>query len=152
MDDPHLRTADRLHSAALHLLRRLRREDDAAGLTAPHLSALSVVVFGGPLTLGELAAAEQVKAPSMTRIVQKLERAGLVAREADPADRRVARVRATDAGAGVLRAGRSRRVEALAERLRALGPGEREALERAAEILERVVREGQGGFSAGGRG
>lgn len=136
------RTADRLHSAAIHLLRRLRRHDDAAGIGAPHLSALSVVVFGGPVTLGELAAAEQVRAPTMTRIVQKLEREGLVTRETDPGDRRVARVRATERGIGVLREGRGRRVASLTERLLALDPEELAALERTVEILERVVREG----------
>jgi DNA-binding MarR family transcriptional regulator len=140
--DPVLRTADRLHSAAIHLLRRVRRQDDTSGVSAPHLSALSVVVFGGPLTLGQLAAIEQVRAPSMTRIVNNLERAGLVEREADPDDRRAVRVRATEEGARVLREGRGRRVASLAEGLRALPPGELETLERAAEILERVVRDG----------
>lgn len=136
------RAADRLHSAAIHLLRLLRREDDATGITAPHLSALSVVVFGGPLTLGELAAAEQVRAPTMTRVVQKLEAAGLVTREPDPRDGRVARVRATEQGAQVLRDGRARRVAVLAERLRALPPEELALLEDAAEVLDRVVRGG----------
>ncbi len=75
------RVADRLHSASIHLLRRLRRQDDASGVTAPHLSALSVLVFGGARTLGELAAAEQVTPPSMTRIVRNLEAGGLVARK-----------------------------------------------------------------------
>lgn len=136
------RAADRLHSAAIHLLRLLRREDDATGITAPHLSALSVVVFGGPLTLGELAAAEQVRAPTMTRVVQKLEAAGLVTREPDPRDGRVARVRATEQGTQVLRDGRARRVAVLAERLRALPPEELALLEDAAEVLDRVVRGG----------
>ena len=90
--------ADRLHSAAIHLLRRLRKQDEAAGLGAARLSALSVVVFGGPLTLGELAAAEQVRPPTMTRIVAGLEEAGLVARETDARDRRVVRVTATGRG------------------------------------------------------
>ena len=89
------RTADRLHSAAIHLLRRLRREDAATGLSAPRLSALSVVVFGGPLTLGELASAEQVRPPTMTRLVSALEDAGLVDRETDAADGRLTRIRAT---------------------------------------------------------
>jgi hypothetical protein len=67
------RVADRVHSAAIHLLRRLRREDDRWGLSAPRLSALSVLVFGGrALTLGELAAAEQVRPPTMTRLVSAL--------------------------------------------------------------------------------
>src|SRR5947208_16870395 len=78
--------ADRLHSAALHLLRRLRAEDDELGVSPPRLSALSVVVFGGPLTIGALAEAEGVKPPTMTRLVDGLEREGLVTRESDPAD------------------------------------------------------------------
>src|SRR3954468_14349028 len=90
--------ADRLHSAAIHLLRRLRTEDTASGLTAPRLSALSVIVFGGPLTLGALAAAEQVRPPTMTRLVAALEQAGLVARELDPDDRRHVLLRATAEG------------------------------------------------------
>src|SRR5512132_4206945 len=75
------RTADLLHSAATHLLRRPRREDAATALSAPRFSALSVIVFGGPLTLGELAGAEQVRPPTMTRLVSALEEAGLVAGE-----------------------------------------------------------------------
>jgi DNA-binding MarR family transcriptional regulator len=87
--------ADRLHSVAIHLLRRVRRQDNASGVPAPQLSALSVIVFRGPLTLGALAAAEQVRPPSMTRIVAALESAGLVERTVDPNDRRSALVRAT---------------------------------------------------------
>jgi DNA-binding MarR family transcriptional regulator len=134
------RTADRLHSASIRLLRQLRREDDATGITAPHLSALSVLVFGGPRTLGELAAAEQVKPPSMTRTIRGLEEAGLAVREADPLDGRVAWVRATPEGARVLHEGRARRVASLAARLRALDAEELAALERAAGLLERVLR------------
>jgi DNA-binding MarR family transcriptional regulator len=135
------RLADRLHSASIHLLRRLRRQDDASGVTAPHLSALSVLVFGGARTLGELAAAEQVRPPSMTRIVQNLERQGLVERAADPGDRRAVHVRATDAGRRVLEEGRARRVHSLAERLRALDADELACLERAAGLVEGIVRE-----------
>jgi DNA-binding MarR family transcriptional regulator len=134
------RIADRLHSASIRLLRQLRREDDATGITAPHLSALSVLVFGGPRTLGELAAAEQVKPPSMTRTIRGLEEAGLAVREADPLDGRVAWVRATPEGARVLHEGRARRVASLAARLRALDAEELAALERAAGLLERVLR------------
>jgi DNA-binding MarR family transcriptional regulator len=76
--------ADRWHSLAIHLLRRLRREDVKAGLTGPRLSALSVIVFGGPITLGELAAAEQVRPPTITRLVRALEQAQLVRRERTP--------------------------------------------------------------------
>ena len=71
------------------MLRRLRREDDASGLPAPQLSALSVIVFGGPITLGALATAEQVRPPTITKVVSTLEKAGLVEREVDSEDRRV---------------------------------------------------------------
>lgn len=135
------RLADRLHSASIHLLRRLRRQDDASGVTAPHLSALSVLVFGGARTLGELAAAEQVRPPSMTRIVQNLEREGLVEREADPDDRRAVRLRATEEGRRILEEGRARRVHSLAERLRALDADEIACMERAAGLIEAIVRE-----------
>ena len=138
--DPTTALADRLHSAAIHLLRRLRREDDASGLPAPQLSALSVIVFGGPLTLGQLAAAEQVRPPTITKLVAALEADGLVTRATDPADRRIVRVSATPRGARLLHAGRIRRVASLADALRGLSAGERAALERAVPILEQVVR------------
>ena len=114
--------ADRLHSAAIHLLRRLRTQDDASGLTAPRLSALSVLVFRGPVTLGELAAAEQVRPPTITRLIRDLERDGLVRRRADPADRRVQRVQATSAGVKLLHEGRARRVAGTRGRPRASRP------------------------------
>jgi DNA-binding MarR family transcriptional regulator len=133
------RTADRLHSAAIHLLRRLRREDDASGLTAPRLSALSVVVFRGPLTLGALADAEQVRPPTMTRLVAALEAEGLVAREPDPRDGRGTLVRATAAGQRLLDEGRTRRTSALATQLAALAADELATLEQAADILDRLA-------------
>ena len=134
------RVADRLHSASIHLLRRVRRRDDESGVTAPHLSALSVLVFGGARTLGELAEAEQVRPPSITRIVRNLEADGLVEREPDPVDRRIVRVRATDQGRRVLEEGRRRRISDLAARLRTVDAADLETLERAAELIERVVR------------
>jgi DNA-binding MarR family transcriptional regulator len=136
--------ADRLHSAAIHLLRRLRREDDASGLPAPQLSALSVIVFGGPLTLGELARAEQVRPPTISKLIVALEQQGLVAREVDAADRRVVRVRATARGTKVLHEGRQRRVAALVSSLGALSVRDRALLARALPVLERIAR------SAGG--
>ena len=87
--------AGRLHSTAIRLLRTLRREDDGSGLSAPRLSALSVVVFAGPLSLAELAAAEQVQPPTMSRIVDALVERGLVTREAKPGDRRSVEISAT---------------------------------------------------------
>ena len=133
------RTADRLHSAAIHLLRRLRREDTKSGLSAPRLSALSVVVFAGPLTLGELANAEQVRPPTMTRLVSGLEDEGLVSREPDAEDGRLTRIRATAQGRSLLMKGRARRVAALAAEVRALSRQDREMVERAVTILEGVI-------------
>lgn len=132
--------ADKLHSTAIHLLRQLRKEDDASGLSAPRLSALSVVVFGGPLTLGQLAAAEQVKPPTMTRIVTGLEKDGLVQRLDDPHDRRLTQIRATSKGRNVLAAGRARRVERLATAVRRLGATELAELARGAQLLEEIIR------------
>jgi DNA-binding MarR family transcriptional regulator len=133
------RTADRLHSAAIHLLRRLRREDAESGLSAPRLSALSVIVFGGPLTLGELAKAEQVRPPTMTRLVSALEADGLVTREPDATDGRLTRIRATPNGRTLLLRGRARRVAALTAEVRALSAEDRDAVARAVSILEGVI-------------
>src|SRR3954452_22369666 len=93
-----LTVADHLHSAAIHLLRRVRRQDIATGEGPARLSALSVLVFGGPKTLGELAAAEQVKPPTMSRIVAGLARSKLVQITADPQDRRRMSIRPTPKG------------------------------------------------------
>ena len=93
--------ADGLHAAAIHLLRRLRVEDEALGISAPRLSALSVLVFAGPMRIGELARAEQVEPPTMTRLVVGMERDGYVLRETDPEDARAVRVRATGRGTRV---------------------------------------------------
>ncbi len=133
------RLADRLHSLAIHLLRRRREDDEEAGLTAPQLSALSVVVSGGPVTMDEPAEAEQVRPPTISRPVRRLERDGRVSRETDPTDRRVVRVRATRAGERTPEEGRARRVAVLAGRLAALAPAELAALKDAAELLERVL-------------
>ena len=137
--------ADRLHSAAIHLLRQLRKEDDASGLSAPRLSALSVVVFGGPLTLGRLALAEQVKPPTMTRIVTGLEKEGLVQRIGDVRDRRLTRIRATTKGQRILAAGRARRVEKLATAVKRLDPTELAELARGVQLLEAIIGSMRGG-------
>src|SRR5580700_1076584 len=120
--------ADRLHSVSIHLLRRVRRVDVATGIKPAELSALSVVVFGGPLTLGDLAAAEQVRPPSMTRIVKILEANGFLTRAPDEQDRRVAWLRATPKGEQVMRQGRSARVALLADWLRPLSAKDRKTL------------------------
>jgi DNA-binding MarR family transcriptional regulator len=121
------------------LLRSLRKEDDASGLSAPRLSALSVVVFGGPLSLGDLARAEQVKPPTMTRIVTGLQKDGLVARKGDRRDRRLTLIEATPKGHKVLAAGRTRRVEKLAKAVGTLGRREIAELERGTALLRDVI-------------
>jgi DNA-binding MarR family transcriptional regulator len=132
--------ADALHSAAIHLLRTLRKEDDASGLSAPRLSALSVVVFGGPVTLGALARAEQVRPPTMTRIVTGLEKAGLVKRVADARDRRLTRIESTTKGQGVLAAGRARRVRLLTDSVEALDDKGLAELGRGIQRFQEVIR------------
>ena len=143
--------ADQLHSAAIHLLRQLRKEDDASGLSAPRLSALSVVVFGGPLTLGDLARAEQVKPPTMTRIVTGLERDGLVKRKADPRDRRLTQIEATPKGQKVLAAGRARRVETLTRAVKRLRRNDLAELGRGVQVLRGVLTSMRGGDDAGSK-
>lgn len=129
--------ADRLHSAAIRLLRSVRREDAQAGVTPAQLSLLSVLVFGGPQTISALAAAEQVTLPTISRLVNTLEAAGLARREEAMFDGRSVVVSASAEGEALLQAGRRRRVRRLAEALEELPPDELETLERAAEILMR---------------
>ena len=139
---PSSEAADRLHSASVHLLRRVRKEDESSGLTPARLSALSAVVFAGPLTLGELAAAEGVRPPTMTRVVQALEEAGLVLKDWSATDdRRTVSISATQRGARLLRAARERRIGSLARRLDRLAPAEVELLHRAADLLERALED-----------
>ena len=134
-----IEAADRFHSAAIHALRQVRREDPATGVPPAQLSALSVLVFGGPRTLGELAGAEQVRPPTMTRIVQALEAARLVRRERDSRDGRVHRLQATAKGRRVMQHGRERRVANLAALLARLTPGEIDRVRDAAELVERAL-------------
>ena len=139
MSNPNLEAADRLHSAAIHALRHVRRVDPETGLSGARLSAMSVLVFGGPRTLGELAAAEQVRPATMSRIVQALEEDGYVRRESDAADGRVTRLHATPKGKRVLRRGRQRRVENLAALLGGLSPDEVRRVREAAELVEKAL-------------
>lgn len=130
--------ADKLHSAAIHLLRRLRAEDDAMNLSPPRLSALSVVVFAGPVTLSDLAAAEQVRLPTISRLIKDLESERLVRRLKAGDDARVQRVAATAKGKKILMEGRRRRVSRLAADLAALSTAERARLGEAVELMERL--------------
>ncbi len=132
------RLADLLHSAAIHLLRRAGEDDARAGLGAARLSALSVVVFRGPLTVGELARIEGVRSPTMTRLVQGLEDAGLVRRRPHAEDGRATLVEATPEGTRLLQEARARRVERVSAALAQLDEDELEAVARAATALERL--------------
>jgi DNA-binding MarR family transcriptional regulator len=130
----------RLHAAAIRMLRHLRREDDASGLSAPRLSALSVVAFGGPVSLAALADAEQVRPPTMSRIVDYLVAQGLVTRAVDPDDRRGVRIAVTARGRRVMERGRDRRLKALVLRVDALPEADRRALVAALPAIELLGR------------
>ena len=132
-------TADRLHSAAIHLLRRLRMGDRESGVGPAQLSALSVLVLGGgPRSLGELAEIEQVRPPTMSRVVACLERAGLVRKRATEDGRRV-RLEATARGTKILQEGRRRRVESLAQALSSLSAEDRQRLTELSSLLEQLL-------------
>jgi DNA-binding MarR family transcriptional regulator len=131
--------ADHLHSAAIHLLRRVRKQDAATGEGPARLSALSVLVFAGSKTLGELATAEQVKPPTMSRIVAGLARSRLVEITADSRDARRMHIRATPKGTRLLQKGRRLRIEYLAAQLNALSPQELVKLGEAVDILQTLL-------------
>jgi DNA-binding MarR family transcriptional regulator len=133
-----LRAAEALHSGAIRVLRLVRAEDAQAGIGPAQLSALSVLVFAGEKTVGELAALEQVQPPTMSRIVDGLAQKKLVERVSSANDRRTVQITATPAGRKLLLAGRDRRVRALAKRFDGLSKKEAETLLAAAEIMKRI--------------
>ncbi len=134
-----LAIADRLHSAAIHLLRRVRKRDVATGQGPARLSALSVLVFGGPKTLGQLAAAEQVRPPTMSRIVAGLARSHLIEITPDPDDARRLRIRSTAEGERLLHRGRQLRVEHLASQLNRLTEAELAKIADAVQVLQKML-------------
>ena len=140
MSSSRRETADAIHSASIHLLRRVGREDAASGVSPARLSALSVLVFGGPSTLTELAAAERVRVPTMSRLVAALEAEGLVRRRPHPNDARAAVLHATAKGRRILDRGRERRLSLLEHVLEHALDREVETIRRAAEIVERVLK------------
>jgi DNA-binding MarR family transcriptional regulator len=143
--------ASALNSGAIHLLRSLAAVDRLAGLTPARLSALSVVVFGGPRPLGELAAAEGVAGPTMTRIVDGLVASGLAERRPDPRDGRAALIAPTAAGEGLMRAAAGRRISAIAGAIAELPAADRRRLAASAGLLDRLakaVREAGGASAA----
>jgi DNA-binding MarR family transcriptional regulator len=135
-----LQFAERLHLAALHLLIFLRKEDEAAGITASRLAALSVIVFEGPVALGDVARIQQVKAPTMTRLVAALERQGLVRRKPDPGDGRAAMLSATRRGRELMEAARLRRLRRLAGALAVTDRTRLARLESSLDVFDEVVR------------
>ena len=132
--------ASALNSGAIHLLRSLAAVDRLAGLTPARLSALSVIVFGGPRPLGELAAAEGVAGPTMTRIVDGLVAGGLAERRPDPRDGRAALIAATSAGEDLMRAAAGRRISAIASAIAGLPAADRRRLTASAGLLDRLAR------------
>jgi DNA-binding MarR family transcriptional regulator len=138
--DPH-ELARRLSSLGLHLVREAAAGEERDGLTTARLSALGLLVLGGPRRLGELAAAERVRPPTMTRLVRALEAEGLVTRERGGVDGRSVVVSATEAGGGAFQAALSGHAGALAARFGRLSVPARRSLESAAGILEQVLRE-----------
>ena len=134
-------TARKLHSAALHLMRYVRVQDTALGVPPAQLSALSVIVFGGEKSLNELARAEQVRPPTMSRIVDALVKEGLVRRDTGKSDRRSIAISATEKGTRIMHEGRNRREKQLLELLRPLPREDIELLDRASEILAKSLGE-----------
>lgn len=133
--------ASRLRLVVARLARRVRQEGTTAGddLTASRLAALATIERLGPITLGELAAVEQVQPPSMTRIVARLEELGLAERATDTGDRRIRRLRATAAGRKLLARSRTRKDAFLAQRVARLSDADRAALARALPVLEQLL-------------
>jgi len=131
--------ADRLHSTAIHLLRLVRAQDAATGVGPARLSALSVIIFAGPISLNDLAKAEQVRPPTMSRIVDALEAAGLARRRLNEQDRRGVSIQATPKGTAVLRQGRKRRVKFLAGHLARMSAAELSHLERSLQAIQKIL-------------
>jgi DNA-binding MarR family transcriptional regulator len=131
--------ADKIHSASIHLLRRISREDAAAGVSAPRLSALSVLVFAGPKTVSELAMLERVKVPTMSRLVAAMEGERLVRREPHGTDARAVILHATAKGRRVLERARELRLSVLESLLAQASSREIDTVRRAADILDRLV-------------
>ncbi len=131
--------ANRLHSVAIHLLRRVRQEDLLTGLAPARLSALSVIGFGGPCTVTELAEAEQVALPTISRIVAALVAQGLVERQVDAHDRRTVHLVATPGGMDVLREGQRRRTAQLGTMLAQLTASEQATVAEAITLIERIL-------------
>ncbi|MBL8530300.1 MAG: MarR family transcriptional regulator [Hyphomonadaceae bacterium] len=139
MAEPELdRVAERLHAAAIRLLRNVRSADAESGVSPAKLSALSVLAFAGPRSLSELARAEQLSAPTMSKTVADLERDGLVAKTPDPRDRRGVVIEVTAQGRALMERGRERRLAMLRARLAGFSAEDLRTLEAAAQLMLRA--------------
>jgi len=143
--------ASALNSGAIHLLRSLAAVDRQAGLTRARLSALSVLVFGGSRTLGELAAADGVAGPTMTRMVNGLIGEGLAERRPHPTDGRAVTIAATPGGETLMRAAQRRRIEAIVRALAGLPAEQRRVLVSAVGLLDQVASAVRSESAAGAR-
>jgi DNA-binding MarR family transcriptional regulator len=132
--------AGRLHCCATQLVRRARTRDSAAGLSAARLSALSATIAAGSVSLAELAAAEKVQPPTMSRLVDGMVRDGLLSRETNSTDRRSIRIRATAKGVELLSITGQVQMGQLASRLDGFADSEKRALLRGVELMERLTR------------
>jgi DNA-binding MarR family transcriptional regulator len=140
-EDPSLEDlANQMHSGAIHLLRHVAEVDAGSGLSPARLSALSVIVYGGPLTMTELAAAERVSAGTITSSVTGLESSGLVTRRREGRDARQVTVEATEAGRTLMAESRQRRIAVLLPGLASLSDQERAAVATATAATERMLR------------
>jgi DNA-binding MarR family transcriptional regulator len=142
-DSRSARVANGLHSAAIHLLRRARTVDRATGLSPERLSLLSVLCFAGPRTVGELAEAEMVSRPAISRIVNALEGAGLARRGSSEADGRRVVVAVTAKGRHIMDRARKRRLETISAELSGLSANDLAVLEAATAVLGRLGRTGR---------
>ena len=131
--------ADRLDSASIHLLRVVRAVDARMGLSPARASVLSVLVFGGPRTVGGLARAEGVRSPTMTALVNGLEAAGLARRRSGGNDAREVLVEPTTRARRLLREGQARRLVVLESLLEGLDDDDLAVLDRAAALMEQAV-------------
>ncbi|MGD0798173.1 MAG: MarR family transcriptional regulator [Acidobacteriaceae bacterium] len=131
--------AEQLHASAIHLLRQLRRTDEASGTTASQLSALSVIVFSGPISLGKLAEIEQVRPPTMTRLINALESDQLILKTRSEHDARIVHLSATNKGRRLLLAARMRRVRVLADQIKKMSELDQENLASALSTIRKLI-------------
>lgn len=141
MSEPDaLHVAERVHAAAIRVLRRARVADVETGLSGPKLSALSVLAFAGPQSLSALAQAEQVRAPTMSKLVGDLEAEKLVIKRVDRADKRGVRIEVTAKGRGLMEEGRARRLALLSKHFQGFTSAELKTLAAAAELILRAAQ------------